>query len=146
MAFHICHFKKELKTPTGLLLWMSGCDWCPVTFMFLPGAKLRWQTSQDTALSLYLHLLCKVFFLRRPSEIGQPCYSQSMGKCNAPVTHFSCGSDLKSEPKHRTENDWSWGRRLMGPQGKQVEFIPYGPILRDKNNRTVETGGWALPR
>ena len=34
----------------------------------------------------------------------------------------------------------------MGPQGKQFEFVPCGPTLRDSNNRTTERGGWALPR
>ena len=31
----------------------------------------------------------------------------------------------------------------MGPQGKQFEFVPCGPILQ---HGTVERGGWALPR
>ena len=33
----------------------------------------------------------------------------------------------------------------MGPQGKQVEFIPCGPIIQDENSRTIKRGSWALP-
>lgn len=82
---------------------MTGVLW--FSFMFLPALRLPWQTSQTLYLSLYLHLLSKDLFLSCPSEIGQPCYSLSKEKCNAPVTRFSRGSDLrwKSEPKHRTK-------------------------------------------
>ena len=31
-------------------------------------------------------------------------------------------------------------------RGSNWRFIPCGPILQDENGRTIERGGWALPR
>lgn len=83
-----------------------GYDGCPGIFFHVSAStQITLADLTNTVLSLYLHLLCKDLFLRCPSEIGQPCYSLSVEKCNAPVTHFSQGSDLKwkSEPTHRTK-------------------------------------------